>query len=112
MLALNSDGTLPDRPRILKIPGPGQQRPEPAPTFASPMDLIVHAARQRKIVQINYTKKDGTTRWMAVEPYSTRGDKLYAYCEEHQAIHCFFISRIKHAALTSTTYKPRWDIEL
>ena len=78
---------------------------------------IKQAARDRKVLRIIYTEKDGTSEgWRYVEPYSFRGDgeseALFAWDVHKDGIRRFTLNRIGQAELTSDTYNPRYPVEI
>lgn len=74
---------------------------------------VIHEAGQKlKLLNINYRKKDGSITTRIVEPYSIRGDKLYAYCTHSQGMRSFIVNNISSASLLDRGYSPRWPVEV
>jgi len=81
------------------------------------LETIKQAAKERKILKIIYTEKDGTSEgWRYVEPYSftdgNDGQSLFAWDRDKDGIRRFVIDRIKEIEITNQEYLPRYSIEI
>ncbi len=81
------------------------------------LDTIKQSAREKRILRIIYTEKDGSSEgWRYVEPYSFMGDgemeALFAWDKDKDGIRRFTLNRINQAELTLEHYSPRYPIEI
>ena len=76
------------------------------------MPTIAKAARENKVVRINYRKASGDTQIYNLEPYSIRGGKyLFGYDQDEGQIKKFIIRNILSAKATTTEFEPQWEVE-
>lgn len=74
--------------------------------------VFVEASGKKQMVMLSYHKEGETKpKNYLVEPYSYRGDKLFAYDSDNKSIKAFNLLRIADAKVHSNTYEPRWPVE-
>lgn len=81
------------------------------------IEIIRQSARNKTILRIIYTEKDGTSEgWRHVEPYSFRGEgeneALFAWDVHKNGIRRFTLSRINQVETTLERFNPRYPIEI
>ncbi len=81
------------------------------------LEIIKQASRNRLILRVIYTEKDGTSEgWRYVEPYSFRSEgqseALFAWDRAKNGIRRFTLNRINQAELTSDSFTPRYPVEI
>ena len=76
------------------------------------IDSIGAAARENKVVRMEYQKKNGDMKTYFIEPYSIRdGDYLFGFNREKGHIEKYIIGNIISASETDETFEPRWEVE-
>lgn len=73
---------------------------------------VQQAARERRVLRLSYLDKKGTHTVRSVEPYEIRGDKLWAYCLQRNAIRQFDMNKIVQAMLSDKTFQPRYEVKI
>jgi len=77
---------------------------------------LVEAADRHRKLELNYTRKDGSTDNYIVAPYSYREKGghtyLFAYDFGARSIKAFNVSGINGAEVLDESFRPRWDVEL
>ena len=77
-------------------------------------DAIKKAGQTKKILQIVYKKKDGTTSSRHIEPYELRDGKLFAWdISKDDHIRQFFITGILQAeVIEDSDFTPRYPVKV
>ncbi len=63
------------------------------------LKMLKYAIEREKQVKIHYVRSTGEKVDEVIEPESLQGDKLYAYCPDHDEHHVYSAKRIAQAAL-------------
>jgi predicted DNA-binding transcriptional regulator YafY len=79
---------------------------------SSVMQVIQEGARKKKKIRFNYIDEKGKSSARTVEPYEIKGDLLYAYCDNRQAIRGFKLTSISSASRTDETFEPQFKIKI
>lgn len=75
------------------------------------LNTIQNGMRDRKVLRISYVDSKGKHSVRAIEPYSVRGNKLFAHCLARHATRQFDMNKIVNVILTEQTFKPRHEVE-
>lgn len=76
------------------------------------LSTIISAAKKRHTVTIQYTDAKGQVSTRVTEPYELREDSYWGYCHMRGSIRNFKIANIMSATEDTTTYTPRWDVQI
>ena len=81
------------------------------------MDSILQAAKERKVLYIDYVDSKGQRAPRFVEPYELKPSKsgdltLWAHCQGKDQMRQFKVANITLAEIKEDTYEPRWDIKI
>lgn len=80
----------------------------------NPRDKLRVAMDGERVVEFDYTRRDGVTRHYVAHPYSRRGDTLYATESRHghSQIHGFKLRRLDDVEVrTGEVFSPVWPTE-
>lgn len=75
-------------------------------------DTIAHAAKEKRVVRLEYRDLKGNVSVRNVEPYEFRGNRVYAYCRKRKSIRQFDFSRIQQAKITRYAFLPKYPIRI
>lgn len=73
-------------------------------------EVIRKAGRDRRVLRIRYTDKQGRPSERNVEPYEIRGERLWAYCRKRKSIRQFDMNKIENPRVTRHTFFPKYPV--
>jgi predicted DNA-binding transcriptional regulator YafY len=77
------------------------------------IDAIRQAAREHKLLKIQYRKLDATISERVVEPYEIKGGtRFFAHDIAKDEIRQFIITGILTAQVLEEVFDPRWPIKI
>lgn len=84
---------------------PRQKEPDrydgenPASEHLAVVRLLKYAIEHEAPVKIHYLRSTGEAIDEVIEPESIKGERVYAYCKDHDEHHIYYVKRIEQAAI-------------
>lgn len=76
------------------------------------LKTIQKAAKNNKVLRIQYTDRKDDDSIRNVEPYEIRGDHLFAYCRKRKGIRRFDMNKMNSVKETQYTYMPKYPVKI
>lgn len=74
-------------------------------------EIIREAGRERRVLRVRYTDKQGRPSERNIEPYEIRGERLWAYCRKRKGIRQFDMNKIENPRVTRHTFFPKYPVK-